>query len=91
MANTEQSDPSRPLEHLTPWQRLEVWAQWVDAAEGLMMGRWRAELGSEEAVRQRYRKWYKERMEEHDQAMLHMLSELDRRPKEHARRVGPTP
>lgn len=76
-----------PLAKLTPGQRLQLWAEWVDAAERLMMARWRHELGSEEAVRQRYRKWYQERMEEHDQMMLHMLSELDRREKEHAGRT----
>ena len=88
MVNSETHDLSPPaLGKLTAGQRLQLWAEWVDAAERLMMGRWRHELGSEEAVRQRYRKWYQQRMEEHDQMMLHMLSELDRREKEHAGRT----
>ena len=65
--------------HLTPGERVMMWAKLVDESEAVLMANLRRQHGSEAAARAAFREWYARRMDEHDQTMYHMMREISRR------------
>ena len=66
-------------DHLTPDQRLAVWADLMDASEELLLAGLSREIGPDGDLREAYRGWYARRMEEHDQAVRQSAENLYRR------------
>jgi hypothetical protein len=71
-------EPTLP-ENLTPQQRFALWADVVDAGEALLLAGLRREVGPDGDVREAYRRWYEQRMEERDRAMRQLAANLYRR------------
>lgn len=67
------------LAGLTPAQRVEVWRDMMDTGEQMLVAGIRLRLGPSADVRQEYRNWYSQKMDEHDRTLYHMLEELDHR------------
>ena len=65
--------------HLPMEKRIELWAQLADEGEQFLWAGLRHKVGDRGNVVEAYRQWYARRMEEHDHAMEHFLSELHRR------------
>jgi hypothetical protein len=76
--------PSVP-DDLTPEQRIRVWVDLMDTCEQFLLAGLRRTVGSDEELRAAYRKWYADRMEEHDRTVIHMLEEFRRRSGDHGR------
>ncbi len=72
-------------DHLTPWQRLQLWMDLFDASEAFLLAGLRRECGPEGDVTAAYRQWYQEQMNEHDQVMRHMAENFYRRGVRHGR------
>jgi hypothetical protein len=71
--------------HLTPEQRIELWAQWMDVADAMVMAGLRHRVGPEGDVQAAYREWYAREMEEHDAAMQQVMENLARCEARHGR------
>jgi len=72
-------------DHLTPDQRVAVWADLMDASEELLLAGLAREIGPNGDLREAYRGWYARQMEEHDRAMRQMAENLYRRGVRHGR------
>lgn len=70
--------PTVPAD-LTPEQRIRLWLDLMDTCEQFLLAGLRRTVGSDEELRSAYRKWYADRMEEHDRTICHMLEEFHRR------------
>ena len=66
-------------DQLTPEQRVALWADLVDAGEALLLAGLRREIGPNGDIREAYRRWYAQQMEEHDRWMRHLAENLHRR------------
>lgn len=71
-------EPALP-DHLTPDQCLALWADLVDANEELLLAGLAREIGPNGDLRQAYRSWYAQHMEDHDRAQRQLAENLYRR------------
>jgi hypothetical protein len=67
----------------TPAQRVAAWVDLMNASEQFVLAGLRREVGKDGDLVGAYREWYARQMEEHDQTVVHMLTELRRREKHH--------
>ena len=65
-------------QHSTFQERLELWVD-LNTCEQFLLAGLSREIGPDGDLQTAYRRWYEERMEEHDRTMMHLLAELDRR------------
>lgn len=72
-------------DHLTPEQRVTLWADLLDAGEALVLAGLRRQVGPEGDIREAYRRWYVRQMEEHDRWMRRLAENLHRRGMSHGR------
>ncbi len=63
----------------TPEQCIAAWLDLMDACEQFLLAGLRREIGPDGDLQAAYRRWYAEQMEEHDQVMLRMIEEFERR------------
>ncbi len=70
--------PETP-EHLTPDQRLALWADLVDASEDLLLAGLRYRIGPDGDIHEAYRRWYAQQMEQHDHDMRVLAENMYRR------------
>ncbi len=77
MAPAELASPV--LDHTTPQQRIALWLDLVEACDQLVLAGLRREIGPSGDLRAAYRRWYAERMEEHDRMILRLAAGLNRR------------
>ena len=78
-----------PVPHrLTVEQRIALWLDLFDLGEQFLLAGLRREIGPSGDLRIAHRRWYAERMQEHDRTMRRMLTELCRRESEHVRATG---
>ena len=66
-------------DHFTPDQRLALWADLLDANEELLLAGLSREIGPDGDLREAYRRWHAQRMEDHDQAVRQAAEILYRR------------
>jgi hypothetical protein len=66
-------------DRLTPDQRVALWADLVDANEALLVAGLRRQVGPDGDIREAYRRWYAQRVEEHDHDMRRLAENLHRR------------
>jgi hypothetical protein len=71
-------EPAIP-DHLSPDQRVALWADLFDATETLVLAGLRQEIGPDGDIRAAYRRWYARQMEEHDRWMQRLAENLHRR------------
>ena len=64
---------------LTPDQRVAAWADLMDASEELLLAGLPRQIGPDGDLREAYRRWYVQQMEEHDQTMRDLANNLYRR------------
>ena len=88
MAN--QLIPPSGMEHsipddLTADQLLTLWADLIDANEELLLAGLSQEIGPDGDLREAYRCWYAQQMEDHDRAMRHLADNLYQRGVRHGR------
>jgi hypothetical protein len=69
----------------TPAQRVAAWVDLMNATEQFVLAGLRRDIGKNGDVRAAYRDWYARQMDEHDATVAHMLREMQRREKRHAR------
>jgi hypothetical protein len=69
----------------TPQQCIAMWVDLVDACDQFLLAGLRREIGPDGDLKAAYRKWYAERMEEHDRMLFHLMAEFERRGGGHAR------
>jgi hypothetical protein len=67
----------------TPAQRVAAWVDLMNATEQFVLAGLRRDVGKDGDLVAAYRDWYARQMEEHDQTVAHMLTELRRREKHH--------
>lgn len=73
-------DLAPPVPHDTTFQeRLDLWVDVMNTCEQFLLAGLRREIGPDGDLDAAYRRWYEERMEEHDRDMLHLLAEMHRR------------
>ena len=72
-------------DHLTPDQRVALWADLMDANEELLLAGLSREIGPSGDLREAYRSWYAMQMDDHDRAMRQMAENLYRRGVRHGR------
>jgi hypothetical protein len=77
-------EPAIP-DSLTPDQCVALWADLLDASEALLLAGLRREIGPDGDLRQAYRNWYAQQMNEHDRWMRHMAENMHRRGVSHGR------
>src|SRR5260370_41462603 len=75
-------EPAIP-DHLTPDQRVALWADLLDANEALVLAGLRRQIGPDGDIREAYRQWYARQMEEHDRGMRLLAENLHRRGESH--------
>jgi hypothetical protein len=68
----------RTRSELTFEQRIAAWVDLVRLGDQLVLAGLQNRIGGGDP-RAAYRDWYRRRMEEHDEAIIHMLREFDRR------------
>jgi hypothetical protein len=66
-------------ENLTPDQGVAVWADLMDASEELLLAGLSRQIGPDGDLREAYRRWYVQQMEEHDRATRESANNLYRR------------
>jgi hypothetical protein len=71
--------------HLTPDQCVALWVDLMDASEELLLAGLRREIGPDGDIREAYRRWYAQQMEEHDEAQRQLAENLYRRGVRHGR------
>ena len=76
--------PSIP-DKLSPDQRLRLWADLMDTSEQLLLAGLRRQIGPQGDLREAYRCWYAQQMEEHDRVIRQMAENLYRRGVRHGR------
>ena len=72
------SPPVAPL-NLTPEQRIAVWVDLMDTCEQFLLGGLRRRIGPDGDLQAAFRAWYAKQMDEHDEMMIRMIREFDRR------------
>jgi hypothetical protein len=72
-------------DHLTPDQRVAAWVDLMDTTEEFLLAGLRREVGPGGDVREAYRCWWAQQMEQHDRAMRLMAENLYRRGIRHGR------
>ena len=72
-------------DNLTPDQCVALWADLYDAGEALLLAGLRREIGPDGDIRQAYRRWYEQAMEEHDRCLRIMAENFHRRGESHGR------
>jgi hypothetical protein len=77
-------EPTIP-DSLTPDQCLAAWADLMDASEALVLAGLQREVGPGGDIREAYRRWYAEQMEEHDRWMRRLAENLYERGVRHGR------
>jgi hypothetical protein len=77
-------EPPAP-DKLTPGQCIRLWADSMDVAHQLLLSTLRREVGPGGDLRQAYRRWYAEEMEEHDRMIRQMAQNFYRRGMRHGR------
>ena len=80
--STPDSLPSIP-DNSTPQQRIAIWVDVCNACEQFLLAGLRREIGPEGDLKEAYRAWYREHMEEHDRTVHHMMEEFERRSVKH--------
>jgi hypothetical protein len=70
---------------LTADQRVALWADLLDANEALLLAGFRHQIGPAGDLREAYRCWYAQQMEEHDRSMRQLAENLHRRGVFHGR------
>jgi hypothetical protein len=83
------SEPSLPPVVQAPGkttveQCLRLWLDLMGTCEQFLLAGLRREIGPDGDLREAYRRWYAEQMEEHERMMLHLMEEFARREKSHA-------
>lgn len=86
------SMPELPPPELTPSlppgttaeQRIQAWLETLYVSEQFLLAGLRRQIGPEGDLREAYRRWYVQHMEEHDGMMQHLAAELRRREAKHA-------
>ncbi len=73
---------------LTQGQRLELWIDLLETSEALLQIGLRRKIGPDGDMAVAFRKWYGERMKDHDQTMRHMLERMDRTWSDDGRQSG---
>ncbi len=76
--------PAEDLSHLSPAQRIALWADLMDACEQFLLAGLRRQVGPHGDLAAAYRAWHEAAMAEHDRTMRHLLEELSRRSPPHA-------
>ncbi len=66
-------------EDATPEQCIAMWVDLMNTCEQFLLAGLRREIGPKGDLKEAYRKWYAQQMEEHDRTVLHMMEELNRR------------
>ena len=66
-----------------PERAIELWMDLIDTGEALIRAGFEARFGPEN-VEQHYQEWCRQQINEHDQRIFHLLSELSRRESGHA-------
>lgn len=64
---------------LTFEQRVSAWLDLMKLGDQFVLAGLRQKVGEDGDLDAAYRRWYKNKMEEHDQTTLHMLRDFDRR------------
>lgn len=62
--------------HLITAQRIQLWAEALDASEALLLAGLRRQIGPDGDLRAAYREWYRQYLEEHDRTIARMLEKL---------------
>jgi hypothetical protein len=68
---------------MTAEEGIALWSDLMHTCEQFLLAGLRRKIGADGDLDAAYRDWYARRMEEHDQMMVRMLHELDRRSHEH--------
>ncbi|MGA2064034.1 MAG: hypothetical protein ABSG86_03650 [Thermoguttaceae bacterium] len=74
----------RAPENATSAECLRLWLDLMGTCEQFLLAGLRREIGPDGDLREAYRRWYAEQMEEHERMMLHLLEEFARRENSHA-------
>ena len=69
---------------LTVQRRISFWIDLMDACEQFLLAGLRRNIGAQGDLRAAFREWYAQHMLEHDETMLRMIQELNRRSNGHA-------
>jgi hypothetical protein len=77
-------EPAVP-DWLTADQRVALWADLLDANEALLLAGLRHQIGPAGDLREAYRSWYAQQMEERDRSMRRLAENLHRRGVFHGR------
>ena len=72
------------MRHLSPEQKVAVWAQMVDEGDELVMAGLRRRIGPNGDVQAEFLKWVERRDAEHDRMIVRMITEMRRREREYA-------
>ncbi len=70
--------PSLP-ETLTPAQGVRLWLDQMECAEQFLIAGLSREVSSEDEVREKYREWYRQTMDEHDRTVIEMMRQFEQR------------
>jgi hypothetical protein len=72
-------------ENLAPEERVALWLDLMDSTEALLLAGLRREVGPDGDLKEAYRRWYAEQMEEHDRTVKRMAESFARRGVRHGR------
>jgi hypothetical protein len=67
------------LAHLSPEQRIALWADLLDTCDQFLLAGLRRKIGPDGDLEAAYRKWQDGYWTEHDRMIRHMMEELSRR------------
>ena len=67
------------LRHLSPGQRIEIWAALLDESEAMLRANLRALTGNEREFRAAYQEWNGRRLEQKERDQVRFLKNLARR------------
>jgi hypothetical protein len=77
-------EPALP-DDLSADQCVALWTDLMDASEALLLAGLRREIGPDGDLREAYRRWHAQQMEEHDRWMRRLAENLYRRGVRHGR------
>ncbi|MBN2492914.1 MAG: hypothetical protein JXQ29_18840 [Planctomycetes bacterium] len=69
----------------TPARAISEWLDLMDLCERFLLGMLSRATACERERKDAYRRWYRERMEEHDQDLVQLCTTLAERSREHGR------
>ncbi len=72
-------------DHLTVQQRFALWADLLDTGEALLLAGLRRQIGPDGDLREAYRRWNEQRIEERERAKRQMAENMYRRGVRHGR------